>query len=122
MVRSLITIVYLGSTLSNLLTSPSGRRKLRFQWAHLRTRPPTTAIVQINAAMVPPIFQLVAFATVSKDGRLTAGPANKSAAAAPGGAPAASNPSASGISKNVGSATRTEMKAVAVTTRNVTPF
>jgi hypothetical protein len=48
---------------------------------------------------------------VSSDAKFTAGPANNTATAAPPGAPIESNVRASGISKNVGSATGTARNA-----------
>src|SRR5262249_26786052 len=79
---------------------------------HNKSNPQPAAIVHRNSASTTAIFQCVYLATVNNEGKLTAGPANNSAAAAPAGAPAASNPSASGISKNVGRANGTATSAV----------
>src|SRR5438093_1344799 len=73
------------------------------------------ATVQTRMASVTAIFQFVARASASSDGRLMIGPANSSATAARGGPPPARRARASGISKKVGSAIGTAIEATTIT-------
>src|SRR3982074_3381275 len=81
--------------------------------------PLTTAITHTEAATTAATFQLVDLMIVSSDGRLTAGPAMSRAIAAPTGAPELSNTKASGISKNVGSASGMANVATTMTANNL---
>jgi hypothetical protein len=72
-------------------------------------------MAQIEAATTAATFQLVVLMIVRSEGRFMAGPAISSARAAPTGAPAASKTKASGISKNVGSASGTANVATKIT-------
>src|SRR6266436_5879524 len=64
-------------------------------------------------------FQFVERIIVSSDGRLTDGPAIRSATAAPAGAPDPSSIRASGISKKVGNANGTATPATTAMAKNL---
>ena len=80
--------------------------------------PLATAITQSEAATKAATFHLVDLMIVSNEGRLIAGPAIRSAKAAPSEAPNASNTKASGISKNVGKASGSAKVATSITATN----
>src|SRR3989441_13338232 len=81
--------------------------------------PLATAKVHIDAATMAATFQFVDLIIVSSEGRLTDGPAIRSATAAPIGAPEPSSIRASGISKKVGNASGTAMAATTAMARNL---
>src|SRR2546425_8976692 len=81
--------------------------------------PLATAKVHIDAATIAATFQFVDLIIVSSEGRLTDGPAIRSATAAPAGAPDPSSIRASGISKKVGNANGTATAATTAMARNL---
>src|SRR5437867_2455976 len=91
---------------------PNGGAMTRRPLTQFTSRANVTATIHTITTRPPASFQPADRATVSRDGRFTAGPANSSAAAAPAGAPAVSKPSASGTSKTVGRAIGIAIKAV----------
>src|SRR5215510_3649423 len=80
--------------------------------------PAKTANSKIENATAPATFQFVDRAIVKSEGRLMAGPAIITAIAAPAGAPAESNKSASGISKKVGIASGSAISATIIVAIN----
>src|SRR5690349_7167476 len=72
---------------------------------------PKKAMTQTEDANTAETFQPACWPTTSRDGRLTIGPANNTAAPAPSGAPAARSEKANGISKKLGSARGTAKSA-----------
>src|SRR5260221_5080055 len=81
--------------------------------------PLTTAKVHIDTATMAATFQFVDLIIVSSEGRLTDGPAIRSATAAPTGAPDPSSIRASGISKKVGNANGTATAATTAMARSL---
>src|SRR5207248_10140981 len=84
----------------------------------LTLNPAISATIHIEIATSAAKLQPLTFAILNRDGRLIAGPANKSISAAPGGKPAASRPRESGTSRKVGSARGTATVAVIRTAMN----